>query len=389
MTERILLDVPEQFETERLLLRVPLPGEGAVRFAAVEESRREIGEWTFISQMEQTLSDSEARCRRDYANFLAREQFQFHMWRKDNGEFVGNIFLRTFDWTIPCFEMGYWQRTSQSGHGFMSEAAKALAEYGFKYLGAKRLELFCNPRNQRSAKVAERAGFHLEAHLVRDWRGPKGDLNDSLLYVQLAPEGDIKPREFPPSPDTYPLLLEIPERLESERLLLRAPQPGDAPMINEAVIESLDHLRPWMYWAKRAPMLQDSEMVAREMRVAFARRESLSYRILRRSDEQLVGMCSLYNLNWDIPSGEIGYWARASAQGQGYITEAVNRLTDFAFEELGLARIEIRCDARNRRSAAVAERAGYTLEARLSYHRRAVDGALADTLIYAKLRGDM
>ena len=382
------LDAPEQFETERLLLRVPLPGEGTIRFAAVEESRDEIGAWTFISQMEMTLSDSEARCRRDYANFLAREQFQFHIWRKDNGEFVGNIFLRYRDPYIPCLEMGYWQRTSQAGSGFMSEAAKGLAEYGFRYLGVKRMELYCDPRNQRSAKVAERAGFTFEAQLERDWRGPKGDVVDSLVYVRLAPEFDHKLRQFPIPPDTYALLLDIPERLESERLLLRAPQAGDAAMINAAVHESLDNLRPWMPWAAHAPTLADTEIVAREMMVNFARRESLGYRIFNRSDGQFVGMCSLFQLNWGIPSGEIGYWVRVSAQGQGYITEAVNRLTTFAFDELAMERIEIRCDARNRRSAAVAERAGYQLEARLSYHRRAVDGSLADTLIYAKLRGD-
>lgn len=383
------LVVPEQFETERLLLRVPLPGEGAVRFAAVEESRNEVGAWTFIAQMEMTLSDSEARCRRDYANFLAREQFQFHIWRKDNGEFVGNIFLRYRDPYIPCMEMGYWQRTSQAGSGFMSEAASALADYGFKYLGVKRMELYCDPRNQRSARVAERAGFTFEAQIKRDWRSPRGEVVDSLLYVQFAPEFDHKPREFPVPPDTYALLLDIPERLESERLLLRAPQPDDAAMINAAVHESLDNLRPWMPWADHAPTLADTRIVAREMMVSFARRESLTYRILRRSDGEFIGTCSLFQFNWDIPSGEIGYWVRVSMQGQGYITEAVNRLTQFAFEELGLERIEIRCDARNKRSAAVAERAGYTLEARLRHHRRAVEGALADTLIYARLRGDV
>ena len=263
-----------------------------------------------------------------------------------------------------------------------------MVQYGFTYLGAKRLELFCDPRNQRSAAVAERAGFTLEAQLARDWRGPKGDLVDSLLYVQIAPEANHKPRQFTVPPDTYTLLLDIPEQLESERLLLRAPRASDARTINEAVIESLDNLRPWMPWADHAPALEETKTVARNMAVAFVRREWLTFRLLRRSDEQFVGVCSLFQFNWDIPSGEIGYWVRVSAQGQGYITEAVNRLTAFAFDDLAMERIEIRCDARNRRSAAVAERAGYRLEARLHHHRRAVDGTLADTLIYAKLRGD-
>jgi RimJ/RimL family protein N-acetyltransferase len=66
------------------------------------------------------------------------------------------------------------------------------------------------------------------------------------------------------------------------------------------------------------------------------------------------------------------------------MTEAVNGITAFAFHYLRAQRIEIRCDARNTRSAAVAERAGYTLEARFHHHMRAVDGTLRDTLIYVR-----
>jgi RimJ/RimL family protein N-acetyltransferase len=68
------------------------------------------------------------------------------------------------------------------------------------------------------------------------------------------------------------------------------------------------------------------------------------------------------------------------------MTEAVNGLTALAFEKLGAERMEIRCDARNTRSAAVAQRAGYTLEAHLRRDSRAPDGTLRDSLIFARLR---
>jgi RimJ/RimL family protein N-acetyltransferase len=75
-------------------------------------------------------------------------------------------------------------------------------------------------------------------------------------------------------------------------------------------------------------------------------------------------------------------------QGHGYITEAVHRLTQLAFETLGFQRVEIRCEAANQRSAAVAVRAGYTLEAHLRNQRRNPLGELADTLIHAKIASD-
>ena len=75
--------------------------------------------------------------------------------------------------------------------------------------------------------------------------------------------------------------------------------------------------------------------------------------------------------------------------GQGYVTEAVNGITNMAFDKLKAVRMEIRCDARNQRSAAVALRAGYTLEARLQKELRDPDGNLRDTLIFTRLRDDL
>lgn len=67
--------------------------------------------------------------------------------------------------------------------------------------------------------------------------------------------------------------------------------------------------------------------------------------------------------------------------------EAVQAITDFAVRELAANRIEIRCDARNKRSAQVAQRAGFTLEGILRSEKRDTDGSLRDTMIFAKVRG--
>ena len=75
-------------------------------------------------------------------------------------------------------------------------------------------------------------------------------------------------------------------------------------------------------------------------------------------------------------------------QGQGYVTEVTKALTNMAFEDLSANRLEIRCDSRNEKSAKVAERAGYRLEATLRSDDRANDGSLRDTLIYVMLAGD-
>lgn len=186
----------------------------------------------------------------------------------------------------------------------------------------------------------------------------------------------------------HPILLDFPDHFETERLLIRAPRPGDGQAMNDAIRDSLAHLKPWMPWAQNLQTVNETETNLRRGAARFILREDLWLLLFRKSDGLFVGSSGLHRINWSVPSFEIGYWVRSSLEGQGYITEAVNGITRFAFEMLSAERIEIQCDSRNERSASVAHRAGYTLEAHLRHERWAMDGTLSDTLIFAKVRGE-
>ena len=68
------------------------------------------------------------------------------------------------------------------------------------------------------------------------------------------------------------------------------------------------------------------------------------------------------------------------------MTEAVERISQFAFEELGARRVEIRCDEENHKSRLLAERVNFELEGILRQDSVAIDGnSLRNTYIYAKI----
>ena len=68
------------------------------------------------------------------------------------------------------------------------------------------------------------------------------------------------------------------------------------------------------------------------------------------------------------------------------MTEAVGRITQFAFEDLGARRVEIRCDEKNSKSRALAERLEFTLEGTLKQDSLGPeDNSLRNTCIYAKI----
>lgn len=187
-----------------------------------------------------------------------------------------------------------------------------------------------------------------------------------------------------------PVLIQVPERLLTERLVIAAPRAGLGQALNAAVCESLDDLRPWMPWAQTAPSIEESEAVMRNLQAKFILRSDLTYQFYLREPGseragRLLGGTGLHRLDWAVRRFEIGYWIRTSAQGQGYVSEAVQALAGMAFDELRARRVEIRMDERNLRSRAVAERCGFEFEGVLRRDTLCPSGELRDTRVYSRI----
>lgn len=184
----ILLDFPQEFETERLHLRCALPGDGPIVNAAIVESQPEINPWMPFANPLPSIEESEENVRHAHVKFLLREDLRLHLYEKRTGKFLGSSGFHRIDWTIGRFEIGYWVRTSEAGHGFITEAVKGQVAFAARYLHATRIEIRCDPRNVRSRRVAERAGFHHEATLLADDPDMSGKPSDTLVFatVRLA-----------------------------------------------------------------------------------------------------------------------------------------------------------------------------------------------------------
>ena len=178
----------------------------------------------------------------------------------------------------------------------------------------------------------------------------------------------------------------IPEEFESERLIIRTPRPGDGAELNAAVRESINELRPWMTWADHIPEVSESEMVLCAAYERYKAKTALWMLLFDKKTGMYIGGSGLHICDWNVPAFEIGYWVRTSCSGQGYITEAVNAITKFAFEQLGAYRVCIKMNSLNTKSRMVAERAGFEFEGALRNDARMPDGSLEDTLIYSKIR---
>jgi [ribosomal protein S5]-alanine N-acetyltransferase len=112
-----------------------------------------------------------------------------------------------------------------------------------------------------------------------------------------------------------------------------------------------------------------------------------AFAIRARDDGAFLGWAGIVELDLERGQGELGYLVAPAARGRGVAPRTVELLTRWAFDELGLERLELRIDPENVPSAKVAERAGYRLEGVLrNLHFKAQ--LRADVGVWSRLRHD-
>jgi RimJ/RimL family protein N-acetyltransferase len=108
------------------------------------------------------------------------------------------------------------------------------------------------------------------------------------------------------------------------------------------------------------------------------------------ADGELLGLVSLRIAEGDPGLAAVGYWLRAEARGRGAATVAVQLVARWAFDELGVQRLELTTAPENVASQRVAERAGFKREGVLRALTAATPAsARRDAVLYSLLPADL
>jgi ribosomal-protein-serine acetyltransferase len=126
------------------------------------------------------------------------------------------------------------------------------------------------------------------------------------------------------------------------------------------VDENREYLREWLPWVDNNKSAVDTQAFIRSSLEQFASNGSFSGGILYQG--KLAGCLGFHSINWSNRATSIGYWLGASFQGNGLMTEACRGLVKYAFNELNLNRVRIRCATANKKSRAIPERLGFKQE---------------------------
>lgn len=172
--------------------------------------------------------------------------------------------------------------------------------------------------------------------------------------------------------------------LSTERLRLRQLEPDDAHSLF-SIYSDKETMKYWDSLPFSSPG-QARDMIS-EARAWWEAGDSIRLAIEERDSSLAIGTVSLFSFHEESKRAELGYILGRPYWRRGFMYEALARLIDYAFSELGLNRLEADVDPDNVASTRLLKKLEFSLEGRLK-QRWIVNGRVSDSEIYGLVRGD-
>ncbi len=161
------------------------------------------------------------------------------------------------------------------------------------------------------------------------------------------------------------MVLNISEEIIGERIIIKKPEVNFAlakEMFN-LIKESQNELLPWLDWPVYYSKPEQYLIYMNDKNNEWEKQSSFTFIIFNKETNQPMGSCSLITLSDFVM--EIGYWLGTKFTGKGYIQEAIKLLELEFLKNPELERLQVVCEAENKRSKNTIEKAGYIFEGTL------------------------
>ncbi|MCI0706521.1 MAG: GNAT family N-acetyltransferase [Ignavibacteriae bacterium] len=168
-------------------------------------------------------------------------------------------------------------------------------------------------------------------------------------------------------------------------LELRLLDESDAEPLFRLVDENRKHLREWLPWLDHNTRVEDTMQFLHSCRVQYD--NQICFNASIRHNGAIAGVIGFHPIDWQNRSAMIGYWIAKQYEGKGMMTRACSALTTYAFKNLSLNRVDIRCATGNARSCAIPKRLGFRFEGTLRQAEWLYDH-FVDLHVYSMLAKD-
>lgn len=171
---------------------------------------------------------------------------------------------------------------------------------------------------------------------------------------------------------------------QAKRILIRPLQESDVPVLLEFRLKNRAYLAPFEPILPEDHFTLDGQDALIQQAISnWDTDNGYAFAIVLRGEDQIVGRINLSNITrgaWE--NCTLGYYIDEDLQGNGYVTEAVQLGLNFAFDKIGLHRVEAGVMPCNRGSIRLLEKVGFHYIGLSRKHLR-INGKWEDHRLYA------
>jgi ribosomal-protein-serine acetyltransferase len=171
-----------------------------------------------------------------------------------------------------------------------------------------------------------------------------------------------------------------------KNIVLKQLELTDTPDIFNTIDTQREHLGPWLPFVETTKQLSDTHAFVES--VVNSPKDRMEYTFTIRVNGRMAGLIGFKDTDRANRKTEIGYWLSRDFLGRGIMSRSVSTLCDFAFRELDMNRIQIKCALANTPSRNIPQRLGFKLEGIERAGELLTGGVFTDLAVYSRLRGD-
>jgi ribosomal-protein-serine acetyltransferase len=176
------------------------------------------------------------------------------------------------------------------------------------------------------------------------------------------------------------------ELIVDENIILKQIELKHAPDIFNIMDSEREYLGKWLPFVEYTKEVKDTENYINSLVNAPA--DLFEYVFVIEYKDEVVGLSGFRSTDRQNKKTEIGYWLSEKYQHRGIVTKSVTKLCDFAYNDLEMNRIQIKCAIGNTPSEKIPERLSFRYEGIERDGELLSDNTYANLSVYSKLKND-
>ncbi len=186
-----------------------------------------------------------------------------------------------------------------------------------------------------------------------------------------------------------PHLFQADTALVSPRTVVRRFRENEGEAFYNLVAENTSRIHDYFPQTLEAVTTKEAgEGFVRQKIADWLLQNEYCFGVWEHKNAKLIGFIRIFNINWGVPSGELAFFVDKNFEGKGIMTEVLQILIRFTFEDLNIEKLRLRTATDNYATQRLARKCGFRREGDLRSEFRRPSGELIDVMLFGFTKGE-